>query len=109
MDKIVIKQGRQGDVFLLRIPNPPEMTEAKPIKPINGRYVLAEGEATGHNHTVTTTGNGLFDFTGKTVLVVSAPTTLTHQEHAPIEIAPGTYWVVRQREYSPQAIRRVID
>jgi len=51
----------------------------------------------------------LFDFGGRLLLVVAEPTTLDHQEHASIEIAPGAYWVVRQREYHPQEIRRVQD
>ena len=27
------------------------------------------------------------------------PTTLTHEEHATIDLTPGTYKVLRQREY----------
>jgi hypothetical protein len=86
-----------------------DLSQAKRIAPVSGRLILAEGEATGHHHSVDCQTAGLFDLTGKTVLVVDSPTVLTHQEHGPIEVAPGTYWVMIQREYSPEAIRRVID
>ncbi len=98
---------RQGDVML--IPCQTSMDGAKAIKPRNGRLILAEGEATGHHHSVDCKTAGLFDLLGKTVLVVDTPTRIEHQEHGAIEIAPGQYWVVRQREYSPQEIRRVMD
>lgn len=34
---------------------------------------------------------------------------LIHEEHATIRLQPGVYQVWMQREYSPQAIRRVRD
>jgi hypothetical protein len=39
---------------------------------------------------------------------MSAPQ-LQHAEHATQTIEPGVYRVVRQREYSPEEIRRVAD
>lgn len=102
-----MNQIRQGDVYL----KPGEMPEGKckKIKAKRGRLILAEGEATGHHHSVSADVAELFDFGGKMALVVREPATLDHQEHAPIEVQPGTYWVIRQREYSPQEIRRVAD
>jgi hypothetical protein len=99
---------RQGDVLLTKIDKDVDLSTAKPIKPRNGRLILAEGEATGHHHSVDCQTAGLFDLTGKTVLVVSEPTTLDHQEHGTIEIAPGQYWVTRQREYQPNALPRPV-
>jgi hypothetical protein len=100
-----MKQIRQGDVYLVK-------TRRKPIgervKPKNGRLILAEGEATGHHHSVSATECDLFG-EKKPMLVVREPTFLEHQEHGAIEIEPGTYWVVRQREYTPQEIKRVTD
>lgn len=101
------EQLRQGDVLL--IPCSVSMDGAKEIEPRNGRLILAEGEATGHHHSVDCQAAGLFDLAGRVVLVVNEQTTLTHQEHGAIEVAPGQYWVVGQREYSPEAIRRVMD
>ena len=34
---------------------------------------------------------------------------LQHDEHATINLPPGSYIVRRQREYSPEEIRRVAD
>jgi len=99
---------RQGDVLLIPVSGL-DLSRANRIQPVHGRFVLADGEVTGHSHTVDCQTSGLFDLLGKTVLVVDETTVLTHQEHGPIEIAPGSYWVVRQREYTPQAIRRVAD
>ncbi len=101
------KQVRQGDVYL----KPADMPsgKGKRVRAVRGRIILARGEATGHHHSVRADVAELFDFDGHMVLVVSEPTPLEHQEHAPIEIAPGTYFVVRQREYHPQEVRRVQD
>lgn len=98
---------RQGDVYLKPCDKVPD--GAKRIKPVNGRNVLAEGEATGHAHTMTAECTTLFGVDESMVVVVDKPTTLDHQEHGTIEVAPGTYWVTRQREYTPKAIRRVLD
>ena len=46
---------------------------------------------------------------GTRFLLVHQPCVLTHQEHAPIALAPGAYRVTRQREYTPEAIRTVAD
>ncbi len=98
---------RQGDVYLKPCSAMP--AGAKKIEPVNGRNVLAEGEATGHAHTMTAECTTLFGVDESMVVVVDKPTTLDHQEHGTIEIMPGTYWVTRQREYSPEAIRLVLD
>ena len=39
----------------------------------------------------------------------SEPVRLVHEQHAAIVLGPGVYEVVRQREYTPEAIRRVVD
>lgn len=100
------QQVRQGDVLLI----PCEMPEkkGKKVAPNNGRVILAYGEVTGHHHSLDAQVATLFGGE-KPVLVVKEITTLDHQEHAPIEITPGAYWVVRQREYTPHAIVRVQD
>jgi hypothetical protein len=100
-----MNQIRQGDVYLVKTDVKPK---GKKVAPKGGRLILAEGEATGHNHTVDAAVCDLFGG-DKPVLVVREPTTLNHQEHGAIEIEPGVYWVVRQRAYTPKAIVRVLD
>jgi hypothetical protein len=96
---------RQGDVFIAPVPAAP-----KGAKPSPGG-VLVEGEVTGHSHRVADlrtaevleAGDELF------LRVLADATTIVHQEHGPIALPRGTYRVWGQREYSPEAIRRVLD
>lgn len=99
------KQIRQGDVMLVPCTAKPA---GKKVKPENGRTILAHGEVTGHHHSLDARVATLFDGDAP-VLVVREETTLDHQEHAAINVAPGTYWVVRQREYQAGEIVRVQD
>jgi len=98
-------QYRQGDVLLMRI--------SRKRKPFGKRVaekhlVLAQGEVTGHRHTMAGEVS-LFETEKGPMVWVEAPTPLMHQEHDAILVAPGLYWVVRQREYHPEEIRRVSD
>lgn len=100
-------QARQGDVLLV-----PVKTIPTSLKKTTDR-TLALGEATGHHHT----------FDGGATCYAEEPTaladfvnvadgesaTLAHQEHAPIEFAPGVYEHVRQYNYTPAALQRVAD
>lgn len=99
-----MKMYRQGDVLF---------KEVKAI-PTDGQrrasgHIL-EGEATGHIHRVAELeaaevlecGDGLF-------LNVTADVSIIHEEHHALTLPPGNYEVVRQREYSPEQIRNVVD
>ena len=96
---------RQGDVLLVRVRRLPK--SAKP-QPVNGPIVLAHGEVTGHAHTVIGAQVSL-DEGGVMFLTVEELTEVRHQEHAPLTLTPGTYKVIRQREYAPEALRNVAD
>lgn len=98
---------RQGDVLIFKAEAKPE--GLKPVKAKNGRLILAEGEATGHHHSVGADVAELFQDGSKLFMEVKDTTTVTHQEHGAIEIAPGMYWVVRQREYDAGEVRKVRD
>ena len=103
---------RQGDILLIPVKTLP--AAVKPVEPENSRVVLAHGEVTGHHHSFAMSdrialfredgsGGGLF-------LSVSGDTApLTHQEHHTLHIPAGTHEIRRQREYHPEAIRRVED
>jgi hypothetical protein len=102
---------RQGDVMIERIDALP--AKLKPIARENGRVILAHGEVTGHAHAISDDGVKLFGDGAQTdvtyLQVVDVPALLKHDEHATIALEPGAYRVVRQREYTPEAIRRVAD
>lgn len=103
-----IKQYRQGDVLLERVQNIPET--ATKAKPEYGRVILAYGEMTGHHHSIDADAADWWkDAGGDQFVEVKERTGLVHQEHSKIALTPGKYRVVRQREYSPEAIRRVAD
>lgn len=83
-----------------------------PIKPRNGRLVLADGEATGHAHTIDATEDAeLIALGEKMLLKLGSQATLTHQEHKPIVLEPGLYEIGRVQEYDylKQMARPVVD
>ena len=112
MDSKTQPRFRQGDVYLVRadgeIPS-----GVQPVPREHGRIVLAYGEVTGHAHVITDADAELFattaDAADRWLRVGPQGATLTHDEHAPITLAPGLYRTRIQREYSPEAIRNVAD
>lgn len=66
-------------------------------------FTLAEGETTGHKHTLTaepsTTFNVYQDEKGQYVLEMEKSAELSHQEHNTIKIIPGMYVVEGEQEY----------
>ena len=96
---------RHGDVFLARLDSMPQGTRKLP------GAVLAEGELTGHAHRIQETGAAeVHELDSERFLRVLADrATLVHEEHGPIVLEKGDYRFWIQREYSPEAIRRVVD
>jgi hypothetical protein len=105
-------QYRQGDVLLEEVAKLP--ASAKRVKPKNGKIVLAEGEVTGHAHTIDADTadwwkDGEDDFVSVSAKPKVAPV-LRHQEHGPIMLPHGrAVRKVTQREYTATAIRNVAD
>ena len=100
---------RQGDVLLIRICHK-IAEDAKSVPRDAGRLVLAYGEVTGHAHAIEDALAELFEEKdGRLYLRVDGPVDLQHEEHAAQRLTPGVYEVRHQREYSPEAIRRVAD
>lgn len=89
---------QQGDILIERAEEIPDKIDA--IPPKNGRYILAEGEATGHAHAVT---EDILLFkknsTEDLYCIADDYFTLRHEEHKPITIPPGLYVVRHVREY----------
>lgn len=102
-------QFRQGDIFIEsvdRIPDDAKKSKAK------GLYILAHGEATGHHHSLAVMPDvEMYEKDGTLYLRVATDygVAVEHQEHAPIDLPRGLFRVLRQREYSPEAIRNVAD
>jgi len=88
------KMYRQGDLLIksiLKIPNG--------SKELDGQ-VIAYGEHTGHTHQLDSDAARVYTKTGEDLyFTVAIPTTLTHDEHGPIELDTGAYQVVHQREF----------
>jgi hypothetical protein len=105
---------RQGDVLIQRVKALPKGQHgSKKVASENGRIVLAYGEVTGHSHAVVTPDQEaeLFELIQEIerYLVVNRTTTVVHEEHGAIELAPGVYRVWIQLEYQPGEIRNVSD
>lgn len=101
MDEQIIMH-RQGDVLFLKVADLP----AALVERTND--VLVEGEATGHAHRLTA-GQIWQTSAGQLYLRAVAGSKIVHEEHAPIELEPGYWQVIRQREYSPKVMRWVRD
>lgn len=92
---------RQGDVLLIRVDAPPAGARKRDRR--GERIVLALGEATGHAHAVEDLHVEAYERDGQLYLrIPNEPALLRHEEHAPIELPPGSYEVRRQREYAPE-------
>lgn len=96
---------RHGDVLIASIADLPNNAVRRPST------VLAYGEITGHSHRVQKPDTAeMWEFGGTLYLkVVANSATIVHEEHKPITLTQGVYRVWMQREYSPEAIRTVVD
>lgn len=96
-------QHRQGDLLLVRLDSRPAVT-------LTARQsdVIVAGEATGHAHRLQA-GTILEAPDGALYLDVTYTAQVVHEEHGPITLEPGLWLVMRQREYTPEAIRIVAD
>lgn len=97
---------RQGDVLLVAA----EIPEGTRLKK-KARVRVAEGEVTGHAHMLEREEGATIsvDVDAEFLRIMGANGLLTHEEHETIQVPPGEYRVVRQREYAPEEIRRVAD
>jgi hypothetical protein len=106
--KKIAKQARQGDVLLTPVDSLPG--GVKPLKHAR-KIVLAEGEATGHEHAIRAKASQIKQYVKDTELYleVQFPVTLEHEEHASIIVEPGIYQVRRQVEQWMDEVHRVAD
>ena len=101
----VSKLARQGDILFVKIDKLP-----KGLKKSMDR-IVAHGEVTGHAHRVAESeGVALLENEqGDKFVQADGDWQIVHDEHGPITLEKGVWEARRQREYSPEAIRRVAD
>ena len=107
----------QGDLLIERVRDLP--VSGRVVAPVDGVFVLAEGELTGHRHAIHDSvamfrDDGLAcdipkDLYVAHLKVTGAPVLVDHAEHAPIALSRGTYRVRRQREQEPADVQLVAD
>ena len=105
-----MKGYQQGDVLLKLVAGLPQGVKA--VSATAGRYILAEGEATGHAHAVLVCpAVKMYERGGTLYLQVTEETEVVHEEHHKQTVAPGVYEIGRVVEVDPfeNAIRAVAD
>jgi hypothetical protein len=97
---------RQGDVLFRRIAALPEGS-----RKVRKNGHILEGEKTGHIHRVRELDRAdvLEINEGLYLNVTEAGVSIVHEDHKTLELPPGDFEIVRQREYSPEEIRNVAD
>lgn len=102
---------RHGDITFYKV----EKIEGEKVKH-DGKFVLAEGETTGHKHVITIPD--IMDMEvyktkdGGYLLKVKSEAKISHEEHKTLKIAPGIYRVSKEREmdhFAGSVARKVID
>lgn len=108
---------RQGDVLVLQT-DTPHMADWQEVPRKGGRVVLQDGKATGNAHVIAAQGATFYHqrdpetrdgLVPDRLLVLAEPATLSHEEHAPIDLPAGAFLVRIQREYSAGELRNVED
>jgi hypothetical protein len=99
---------RHGDLLIRQINELP-----KGLKEVKTN-IVAEGEFTGHNHTVIVEDDTIAVFSdnsGKKYIGLAKDAKISHQEHKTLEIPCGYYEVIIEQEFDPfeQKIRQVKD
>jgi hypothetical protein len=96
---------RHGDVLMVPVDCIPSGAKKR------SAAVLVRGELTGHSHRLADPEAAeIWEQDGVMFLkVVADSARVIHEEHRTIALPRGLYRVWQQREYSPQAIRRVMD
>lgn len=109
------KMYRHGDVFVQYVNTIP--SDARRVEPGPRGYVIAEGEATGHAHTLEATPDvEMYEKDGTLYCRVLAPVPFLHEEHNLTKgtqqvptLAPGIYTFPGQRTWDSGSIRKVVD
>ena len=98
-----MRQIQHGDVLFKEVKELP-----KGAKKLNTN-VVAEGEVTGHSHTIERAS--ILELDRIMYVDVTDVATITHQEHLPLTIPKGVWQIGRVQEYDyiEEQARRVVD
>ena len=105
-----MRQTQQGDVLIYSVNKVPD--GAKKVEPIDGKFVIAKGEVTGHAHVIEVKlGMKLYEKDRILYLISTVEEPMTHEEHKPSLIDPGitAFETVREKDHFTDIIRQVRD
>lgn len=99
---------QQGDVLIKKVDCVPN---GRILPRKNGRIILAEGEATGHCHSINVEDADLIQEGEKILLRLGQKAALTHEEHKLITLEPGIYEIGRvvEKDWLSGMTRQVKD
>jgi hypothetical protein len=114
--KTFTKMAAQGDFIIIRIDALPHEDALTAVPPEQGTHVIAHSE-TGHNHVMDARSTRAFTPKKPDIytlfLQVDEPTDIVHHRawdtHDTLRVAPGSYMIKRQREYTPEGFRKAQD
>ena len=104
------KQYVQGDIFFEECSHPNIFNLERAV-PIDGVFVIAKGEKTGHAHVFSEEDGELKSSNAQLFLVVNKDNAeVRHDEHPPLKLPHGLYEVKRQREFDYKShYHRVVE
>lgn len=103
-------QRQQGDVLISRVSEMP--AGGRQVRATSRGFVVAEGEATGHAHTLPTEGVlEMREVDGVLYARIAGPVDLSHEEHNRVPLDAGIYRFDRVQEYDhfSEEARQVAD
>ena len=100
-------QKQQGDVLFKKVDTTPK--QSKPIPRKNGKFVLAEGEVTGHSHVID--AEEFVSATGGEKFLVDPVEPAVHEEHGQVVLEPGIWQIgqVVEKDWLSGMVNRVKD
>lgn len=99
---------RQGDILFVPVAALPSGASLE-ATPYEDRWIIARGEKSGHVHQIKSRAAEVMTGGGGRFLVAKEPVTISHEEHASIDIPTGIYQIVQQREQQADRTAYVQD
>jgi len=105
---------QQGDVLIKKISHLPSNLKKVERKIVGGnkpRFILAEGETTGHAHAICEDVGLFIDETGNLFMSSDKQVIVEHEEHGNVEVSAGTFKIdiVQEYDHFAEEARKVAD